>query len=79
MNLRQRFVSALVAAAVKPWPKPFQNCRATRETELADEYPLHVVTAWLGNSAVVAREHYLQVTEAHFERAAAVPTAGGVA
>ena len=30
----------------------------------------HVVCAWIGNSKVVARKHYLQVTEEHFERAA---------
>ena len=35
-------------------------------------FPSHVVCAWLGNSVDVAREHYLQVTGAHFERAATV-------
>ena len=38
--------------------------RATRETELAALYPLHVVCAWIGNSRAVAQEHYLQVTDA---------------
>jgi len=28
-----------------------------------------VVCAWIGNSQAVARKHYLQVTEEHFERA----------
>jgi hypothetical protein len=36
---------------------PFQNLRSTRETELAEAYPIHVVIAWLGNSDNVAREH----------------------
>ena len=45
--------------------------RASRETELVQTYPLHVVTAWIGNSARVAAKHYLQVTDADFERAAA--------
>ena len=53
-----------------PWPKLFQNLRASRETELAAEYPLHVVCAWIGNSALTAQKHYLQVTESDFERAA---------
>ena len=44
--------------------------RASRETELAAEYPLHVVCAWIGNSALIANKHYLQVTEADFERGA---------
>ena len=30
-------------AGVEPWGKPFHNLRASRETELATEYPLHVV------------------------------------
>ena len=30
-------------AGLTPWPKPFQNLRSTRETELAETYPLHVV------------------------------------
>ena len=54
---------------VDPWPKPFQNLRSTRETELVEEFPVHVVVKWLGNSAAVARRHYLQTTEKHFVRA----------
>jgi len=48
----------------------FQNLRSTRETELAETFPIHVVTAWLGNSPEIARKHYLQVTNEHFVRAA---------
>ncbi|MEM6260746.1 MAG: integrase, partial [Planctomycetota bacterium] len=57
-------------AGLEPWPKLFQNLRSSRETELAERFPLHVVTAWLGNSATVAQKHYLQVTEAHIAEAA---------
>jgi len=49
--------------------------RASRETELVERFPLHVVGAWLGNSAIVAAKHYLQVTEGHFDRATASPDA----
>ena len=59
-----------VAVVLEPWPKPFQNLRSTRETELAEIYPLHVVCAWLGNSQPVAAKHYLQVTDDHFQQAA---------
>ena len=45
----------------EPWPKLFQNMRASRETELTAEYPLNVVCAWIGNSPAVAQTHYLQV------------------
>jgi len=51
------------------WPKPFQNLRSTRETELVKEYSIHVVCSWLGNSPKVATEHYLQVTDSDFQRA----------
>ena len=37
---------------------------------LEEEFPSHVVCAWIGNSVQVARKHYLQATEDHFNRAA---------
>ena len=55
---------------MEPWPKLWQNLRSTRETELAERYPIHVVRAWMGNSQPVAAKHYLQVTDEHFEQAA---------
>jgi len=51
------------------WPKLFHNLRASRETELAAEHPIHVVCAWIGNSQQIAAKHYLQVTDADFEKA----------
>ena len=56
-------------AGVASWPKPFQNLRASRETELARAFPLHVVTEWLGNTPQIALKHYLQVTDEDFARA----------
>jgi hypothetical protein len=56
-------------AGLTPWPKLFQNLRSTRETELAEEFPIHVVCDWIGNTEAVATKHYLQTTEAHFDRA----------
>ena len=64
------FCRIIERAGLKPWPKLWQNLRSTRQTELAEEFPSHVVCAWMGNSRDVAREHYLQVTDEHFERAA---------
>ncbi len=69
-NLRTRFVKIIRRAGLTPWPKPFQNLRASRETELAAVYPLHVVCAWIGNSTLIAQKHYLQVTEEVFRRGA---------
>jgi len=56
-------------AGLKPWPKLFQNLRATRETELSEIFPSHVVCQWIGHTQEVAKKHYLQVTEDHFARA----------
>lgn len=49
--------------------KTVPNLRSYRQTELANTFPLHVVCAWIGNSEAVARDHYLQVTDAHFKKA----------
>lgn len=70
-NLRTQFKRILRKAAVQPWVRLFQNLRASRETELANTFPLHVVTAWLGNTPTVATQHYLTVTQQHFEQALA--------
>lgn len=69
-NLRTRFERLVNRAGLQPWPRLFHAMRATRETELATEHPMHVVTAWLGNTPRIALKHYLQVTDADFERAA---------
>ena len=50
------------------WPKLFQNLRSTRETELAEELPMHVVCSWIGNSKAVAAKHSLQTTDDHFRK-----------
>lgn len=68
-NLRTHMLRIIRRAGLEPWPKLFQNLRSTRETELADQFPLHVVTAWIGNSEAVARKHYLQLRDEHFDAA----------
>ena len=42
---------------------------ASRETELAETFPAHVVCEWIGNSQRVAAKHYLSVTADHFRKA----------
>ena len=73
-NLRTQFERMIKRAGFDSWPRLFQNLRASRETELANEFPLHVVTAWLGNTERVASKHYLQVTDDHFAQAQRVKT-----
>ena len=69
VNLRTQLERIVKRAGLVPWGKPWQNLRSTRETELMESYPAHVVCGWIGNSEAVARKHYLQVTDDHFERA----------
>lgn len=69
-NLRTQFKRIIERVGLEPWPRLFHALRASRETELAKTYPLHVVTAWLGNTPKIALKHYLQTTQADFDRAA---------
>lgn len=61
-------------ADLTPRPKLFHVLRSSRETELAQDFPIHVVTAWLGNTPTIAMRHYLLTTDADFERAASGKT-----
>jgi len=68
-NLRTGLQRIIRRAGLKPWPKLWANLRSTRETELAERFPIHVVCAWIGNSQAVAAKHYLQVTDEHYRSA----------
>lgn len=68
-NLRTQLARIIRKAGLEPWSKLWQNLRSSRETELVETYPLHVVCDWIGNSKRVAMKHYLQTHEAHFEKA----------
>jgi len=68
-NLRTTFLKIIERAALKPWPKLFQNMRASRQTELEETFPSHVVCRWMGTSVKVAQKHYLQTTEDHYKKA----------
>jgi len=70
-NLRTTLEKIIIKAKVEPWQKPFQNLRASRETELAHLHPVHVVTNWLGNSPKVAMAHDLQVHDTDFAKSSA--------
>lgn len=68
-NLRTQIHRIIQRAGLKAWPKPFHNMRSSRQTELAATFPVQTVCAWLGNSAAIAMNHYLQVLPEHFEAA----------
>lgn len=69
-NLRTQLCKIIRRAGLAPWPKLFQNLRANRATELAGEYPPHVVARWLGHSIEVSDKHYLQVLDENLAKAA---------
>jgi hypothetical protein len=74
-NLRSEMTRLLRRAGVPSWPRLFhtmklQEGRASSQTELQLEFPLHVVCSWLGNSPRIAQQSYLLVTEDDFARAA---------
>lgn len=75
-NLRTQLSRIIRKAGLEVWPKPWHNLRSSRQTELAEKYPIHVVCQWIGNSRAIAQEHYLQVTDAHFAEAAKEPAKG---
>ncbi len=70
VNLRTSFTKIVRRAGFEPWPKLWHNLRASAETDLAERFPMHVVCKWLGHGRLIAQEHYLQVTDDHFVRAA---------
>jgi integrase len=70
-NLRTQLQRIMRKAGLTPWPRLFHNLRSTRQTELTEKFPAHVVAAWIGNTERVAQNHYLQVTDAHFAKALA--------
>ncbi len=68
-NLRTQLKRIVESAGLTIWEKPFVNLRASCRTDLEERFPSHVIDSWLGHSTKVAQKHYLQVTEAHWERA----------
>ncbi len=68
-NLRTPFSRLVKRAGLEPWPRLFHNLRSSRETELLETFPVHVVARWMGHNAKVSLKHYAQTTEDHFDRA----------
>lgn len=73
-NLDKPFKLIIRQAGVTPWLKPFQNLRASCETDWLDwvgpkgeRISSHVVAAWIGHSVKVQAKHYAQVDQHHFD------------
>ncbi|MBY0375039.1 MAG: site-specific integrase [Bryobacteraceae bacterium] len=67
-NLRTTFGKLIKRAGLEAWPRLFHNLRSSRETELLEKFPVHVVALWMGHDAKVSLKHYAQTTDEHFER-----------
>lgn len=70
-NLRTRLMRIIRRAGLTPWPKLFQNLRATRATEIKRRFGEHLACMWLGHTQEVAEAHYWQTTARDVEDAMA--------
>lgn len=71
-NLRSTLAKILRRAGLEQWPRLWHSMRASCEPDLARRFPLAVVAKWLGNTQAVAMRHYVDVTDADFQRAVQV-------
>jgi integrase len=69
-NLRTTFLKIVRRAKLVPWPRLWHAMRASCETDLAAAFPLATVAKWLGNTPAIALRHYVDATDADFDRAA---------
>jgi hypothetical protein len=67
---RTTFEKLVKRAGLEPWPRLFHNLPSSPETELLEEFPVHVVALWIGHDAKESLKHSAQPTEEHFDRAA---------
>jgi len=58
-------------AGLREWPKPRQNMRASRATELETQFGAHKATEWCGHMEKIAEAHYWMVTADDVTKAAA--------
>ena len=68
-NLRTQAHRIIKRAGLQPWPKCFQNLRASLATELVQFLPLHQAAEWTGHSIQTMQKFYLQITPEHREAA----------
>ena len=69
-NLGTQFARIAKKAGIGTIPRPFDNMRATRSTEIYAEYGAKKESLWIGHSVKVAFENYLMVTDDDFAVAA---------
>lgn len=62
-NVLPTLTRIIKRAGLKVWPKGWQNMRATRATELENEFGAHKATQWCGHSEKIAEAFYWMVTD----------------
>ena len=75
-NLHKRLARIVTDAGVAPWADPFHCLRRSCQTEWVQEFPEYAVAAWIGNSTVIARRHYLKIPHELMRRAASGSQSG---
>ncbi len=70
--LDQRLKAAIGRAGFEPWPRLWNNLRATRATEIDDQFGSKAEREWIGHGAEVALRHYLMVTDEKWNRAVGI-------
>ena len=68
-NVWRDFQMITKRAGVEPWSRWCHTLRKNCETDWANEFPIHVVAEWLGNSPEVAMRHYVRAEDAHYREA----------
>ena len=69
-NLGTQFARIAKKAGIGKIPRPFDNMRATRSTEIHREFGAKKESVWIGHSVKVALESYLMVTDDDYAIAA---------
>ena len=74
INLGTQFARIAKRAGIDKIPRPFDNMRATRATEIHNKYGAKKESFWIGHSAKEAFDSYLMVTDDDFAIAAGKKT-----
>jgi len=61
------FENFIRRAGLTPWPRLFQNLRASCEMDFVQMVPGDTAAKWMGHSTSIAGRHYLGVRDAHFD------------
>jgi integrase len=67
-NYRTMLHRAIKSIGAKPWPKTFQNLRASCAQDINEMVPAHAAAKIMGHSITVASNHYVSVTDDHFRK-----------